>query len=244
MLPVIDVPVFTVNLLSLDRPVRFRCFTVKEEKLFLIAAESGDAASMMSTTKQVLKNCVLDEIDIDSIPAFDIETLFMHIRARSVGEVVQLKYKCNNIVGETAEGEPKRCNHNVKMEVNLLEIQPSFGEGHEKKIQLNENVGMVLKYPNLKTMEKAQLSTDASALIGLAIDCVDYIYDKDEVFYSKDIPLAELVDWFERLQTKDLEKVRNFFDTLPRIKKDIHFHCTKCGYEEEITVEGLENFFD
>lgn len=243
MLPVIDVPIFTVDLLSVDNPIRFRCFTVKEEKLFLMAAESGDPKSMMETTRQVLRNCVLDELDIESIPAFDVETLFMNVRARSVGEVVNLNYKCNNTVGETESGEPKRCNHNVKIDVNLLEIQPAFGEGHDKKIEITPEVGMVLKYPNVKTIEKAQNSSAADAMVDLAVDCVDYIYNKDEIFYSKDVPRDELVNWFEKLQSKDLEKIRKFFDTLPKIKKDVHFHCNKCNYEEDITIEGLESFF-
>lgn len=243
MLPVIDVPVFTVNLLSVDKPVRFRCFTVKEEKLFLMAAESADPNSMMETTRQVLKNCVLDEIDIDAIPAFDIETLFMHVRARSVGEVVNLNYKCNNIVGETESGEPKRCNHNVKIDVNLLEINPTFGEGHDKKIEITPTIGIVLKYPNMKALEKAQNSSAAEAMTDLAVDCVDYIYDADQIYYSKDVPREQMIEWFEKLQSKDLEKIRKFFDTLPKIKKDVHFHCNKCGYEEDITIEGLESFF-
>lgn len=243
MLPVIDVPIFTVDLLSVENPVRFRSFTVKEEKLFLMAAESTDASAMIQTTRQVLKNCILDEIDIDTIPSFDIETLFMNVRARSVGEVVNLKYKCNNIVGETEDGDPKRCNHNVQIDVNLLDIKPKFGDGHDKKIQITQDVGLVLCYPNMKILEKAQKINEPAALVELAIDCVDFIYDKENVYYSKDIPRTELAEWFERLQSKDLEKIKKFFETLPKIQKDVHFHCKKCNYEEDITVEGLESFF-
>lgn len=243
MLPKIDVPIFTVDLLSVDNPVRFRCFTVKEEKLFLMASESNDPKAMLDTTRQVLRNCVLDELDIENIPAFDIETLFMNIRARSVGETVNLKYKCNNVVGEDEEGNAKRCNHNVQIDVNLLEIKPSFGEGHDKKVTITDTIGFVLKYPNLKALEKVQQAGDASGMIGLAVDCIDYIYDGDNVYYAKDTPRDELVEWVERLQSKELEKVRKFFDTLPKIKKDLDFHCSKCGYQEVIPVEGLENFF-
>jgi len=243
MLPKIDVPIFTVDLLSVDNPVRFRCFSVKEEKLFLMASESNDSKTMLDTTRQVLRNCVLDELDIENIPAFDIETLFMNIRARSVGETVNLKYKCNNIVGEDEEGNTKRCNHNVQIDVNLLEIKPSFGEGHDRKVEITDTIGFVMKYPKMKDLERAQENDDISGMIGLAVDCIDYIYDGENVYYAKDTPREELVEWVERLQSKELEKVRKFFDTLPKIKKDLDFHCNKCGYEEVIPVEGLENFF-
>ena len=125
MLPKLDVPIYSVNLISTGKPIRFRPFLVKEQKLFLMTAESADGNEMISTIRQVLKNCVLDEIDIDSLPTFDLEFLFMHLRARSVEEVVELNYKCNNRVKDE-EGQEKTCSGVVNLKVNILEIETGF----------------------------------------------------------------------------------------------------------------------
>ena len=147
-LPKLDVPTYEVNLISTGKPVRFRPFLVKEQKLFLMAAESDDTNEVIRTIRQVLKNCVLDEIDIDSLPSFDLEYLFMNLRARSVEEVVDLKYKCNNIVKDE-DGNDKKCGGEVEFNLNLLEIQPTKNPEHTNKIQITENIGVCFKYKHL-----------------------------------------------------------------------------------------------
>jgi hypothetical protein len=242
MLPKIDVPIYSVNLISTGKPVRFRPFLVKEQKLFLMAAESEDQKETIEVIRQVLKNCILDEIDINNIPTFDLEFLFMNLRARSVEEVVDLKYKCNNNVKDEA-GEEKKCTGSVSFKLNLLEVEPTKNPDHSNKIQITENLGLCLKYPTFEMIQKYENLNEEEIMTKILVDCVDYIYDKDNVYYAKDTTKEELEEFIDNLQQKDLEKIKQFFDTMPELKKDVHFNCPKCGYEEDITIKGLQNFF-
>jgi hypothetical protein len=242
MLPKLDVPIHSVNLISTGKPIRFRPFLVKEQKLFLMASESEDPNEMIGVIRQVLKNCVLDEIDVDSLPTFDLEFLFMNLRARSVEEIVDLKYKCNNVVLND-KGESDACTGVVDFKVNLLEIEPTKNPEHTNKIQLTENLGVVLKYASFDMIQKYEDKSEGEIMSSMLVDCVDYIYDKDQIYYAKDVSREELVEFVDNLQQKDLEKIKVFFDTLPEIKKDVHFKCPKCLYEEDIQIKGLQSFF-
>ena len=242
MLPKLDVPIYSVTLLSTGKEVRIRPFLVKEQKLFLMAAESEDSKETINTIKQVLKNCVLDDVDIDSLPTFDLEYLFMNLRARSVEEVVNLKYKCNNTV-KNDKGEDVVCNGTVEFDVNLLEIQPTKHTEHTNKFMLNDKIGICLKYPTFEMVQKYEQMDENDIMVNILMDCIDYLYDDEQVYYAKDSSRKELEEFVDSMQQKDLEKIREFFDTMPEIKKDIHFHCPKCGYEEEMVIKGLQNFF-
>jgi len=243
MLPKIDVPVFSINLISTGKEIKFRPFTVKEEKLFLMANESNDLKTVIDTTKQVLNNCIISEVDIDKLPVFDIEYLFLNIRARSVSEIINLTYKCNNDIKNEKDEDTHKCGHTVKIDVNILDVKPRTDAKQETKIQITDKVGMVMKYPNFDTLKKYENVNQADVIMKLTSDCIDYIYDDDQIFYAKDTPEEELIEFIEGMQSKDLEKIRSFFDNMPKISKDLDFKCGKCGHEEMITVEGLESFF-
>jgi hypothetical protein len=222
--------------------VRIRPFTVKEEKIFLMASEGEDIDAIVDSVKQVLNNCILDDIDVDSLPVFDIENLFLNLRARSVGEMVNLRYRCNNLVGP--EGEEKhKCDNIVEMELNVLDIAPSNDERHNKTIQLSENLGMVMKYPTFSLFKSYDSENEIDTILNMTVSCIDYIYDGDQLHYSKDYKREELVEFVENLQAKDLEKIQLFFDTMPKLRKQVDFHCNKCGYDEKINIEGIESFF-
>jgi hypothetical protein len=242
MLPKIDVPIYDLKLISNGKKVRFRPFTVKEEKLFLMAVESNDSDSAMNTIKQVLNNCVIDELNLESLPIFDLEYLFIHLRAKSIGEEVKLRYRCNNQVQK--EDRVDSCGNSVEMNFNLLEIQPTKNESHTNKIELENNLGVVFKYPSFETLQKyKEGNNEIEIIINMIIDCIDYIYDADQIYYAKDSTEEELREFVESLQTKQLEKIKMFFDTMPKLQKKLNFKCNKCGYEEEIEVEGIQNFF-
>jgi DNA-directed RNA polymerase subunit M/transcription elongation factor TFIIS len=243
MLPKIDVPIYNVKLLSTGKNLRFRPFTVKEEKLFLMANESEELNNIIDTIKQILNNCILDEFNIDSLPIFDIEHLFLNIRARSISEVVNLKYKCNNDILDEETKEEKKCNHVVEIDLNILEIEPEKQKGHTNKIEITEKMGVIMKYPNFETLKKFEIENEADSIIKITVNCIDYVYDSDSIYYAKDSTEEELIEFVESMQAKDLEKIKTFFDTMPKIKKDIDFKCNKCGHEEKIELEGIQNFF-
>ena len=242
MLPKLDVPVYEVKLISTDKTIRFRPFLVKEQKLFLMASESDDQKETVNVIRQVLKNCILDEVDVDNLSTFDLEFLFMNLRARSVGEIVDLKYKCNNTIKDES-GEDKKCTGSVEFNLNLLEIQPTKNPEHNTKIQLTENLGICLKYPTFEMIQKYETMNENDVMLNVLIDCVDYIYDKEQIYYAKDSTKEEIIEFIDGLQQSHLEKIKIFFDTMPEIKKDVHFKCPKCDYEEDIEIKGMQNFF-
>jgi hypothetical protein len=241
-LPKIDVPIYEVRIPSSGKNIRFRPFTVKEEKLFLMAAQGDDTKTSINTIVQVLNNCILDDIDVEKMPLFDIEYLFLNLRARSISEVVELSYKCNNIVPDDS-GTDKRCNNVVNINVNVLEIQPTIDPLHTTKIELSDKLGLVMRYPNMNFLNTDIAKDEFSIVIDLILDCIEYIYDDEAIYYSKDSTKEELTEFLDSLPSKDLEKIKSFFDTLPKMKKDLDFNCNKCGHNEKITLEGIESFF-
>jgi DNA-directed RNA polymerase subunit M/transcription elongation factor TFIIS len=243
MLPKIDAPIYELKLLSSGKKLKFRPFTVKEEKLFLMAAEADDFKSVIDTTKQVINNCVLDDLDIEELPIFDIENIFLQLRAKSIGEVVNLRYRCNNKVTDEETKEEKNCNTVVEIDVNINELIPIFEKKEINKIEITEKMGVVLKYPNFKLLEKYNGENTSDSIIETIICCIDYVYDAENVYYSKDVSKEELIEFVESMQTKDLEKFKEFFDSAPKIQKNVSFKCPKCKYEEDVLVEGLESFF-
>jgi len=243
MLPKLDVPVFQLKLPLLDKVVRYRPFLVKEEKILLMAMESNDEKAVVDAVKQIVNNCCVDDIDVETLPIVDLEFLFLNLRARSIGEVVELQYKCNNNVKKDNSDEEKKCGNIVKFDLNLLEINPTFDEKHSKKIELTSDTGIVMKYPNFKLVEKVDAESEVDRIMKMIIECVDYIYDKDSIYYRKDIEEKDLQEFIESLTRDQFKKVQEFFETLPKIKKTLHFACNKCGHEEDFDVEGLQNFF-
>ncbi len=241
-LPKIDVPIYETKLISTGKTIRFRPFLVKEQKLFLMASQSEDVEESVKVIKQVLNNCILDEIDVDSLPTYDLENLFIHLRARSVGEVVNLQYNCNNDVVD-AEGNTKKCNNLVKIDVNLLEIKPTIDEKHTNKIEISSTVGIMMIPPTFHMLQKMNDGAEMDQILDIIVNCIEYIYDADNIYYAKDTDKTELVEFVENLGQKELEKIKDFFATLPKIEKNLPFHCKKCGYEETIKLQGINNFF-
>lgn len=237
MLPKIDVPTYNVELPSNKKKVVFRPFLVKEQKLFLMNNDNTDPQETVNVIRQVLKNCVISDLDIDGLPVFDLEYLFMNLRARSVSEVVNLKYRCNNKV------EDKDCGAINEININVLEIKPTFYPEHTNKIQLNDNIGIVMKYPTFEMVKSMSGKNEGAAIMDAIYGSIDYIYDKDNMYYAKDTPREELEEFIDNIQQKDLEKLRVFFDTMPKIKKEVEYKCKKCGYEENISLEGIQDFF-
>jgi len=241
-LPKIDVPTYTIDLPLSKQKIRYRSFLVKEEKILLMAMESNDEKEILNAIKQIVNNCCLEDIDVDNLPVLDLEFLFLNLRARSVGEIADIQYKCNNTVKDEND-EDKVCNNIVKLEINLLEIQPEYDSKHTNKIELTKELGVVMKYPNFKIMETINDENDVEKIIKIITNCVDYIYDKENIYYKKDVSDEELQEFIESLDKKQFEKIQEFFETIPKIKKNVNFKCNKCSYSENITIEGIQNFF-
>jgi hypothetical protein len=242
MLPKIDVPLYDLILPLSKKKIQIRPFLVKEEKILLMATESEDESTILTAIKQIVNNCCLTEdVDIELLPISDLEFIFFNLRARSISEVVELRYKCNNKihVGE----EERVCGNMVEFDVNILDIKPEIPENHTNKIEISPTMGVVMKYPNFKILDKISSTTESEMLIETTLACIDYIYDEDEIYYAKDVSKEELTDFLESMNRGQFLKLQEFFETIPKITKEIDFHCDKCGYDEKMVLEGIQSFF-
>lgn len=235
MLPNISAPSFTTTLPSTGREIKYRPFLVKEEKVLLMAMEGGDSKEIMNAVLNVVGSCVLDDIDADQITTFDLEYLFLKLRGKSVGEVVELTVK------HTDDNE--ECDARTKVSINLdeIEVQGTVSDG---KIMITDDVGVKMRYPNLNDMDTIQRSinsSDVESTFEVVAMCTEYIFDKENVY--NDFTQKELQDWLEGLSQKQFEKISNFFSNVPKVAHDLHWKCGKCGKSETIHLEGLDSFF-
>lgn len=248
-LPKIDLPIFELKLVSHPKPIKFRPFLVKEEKLLLMALQTEEEQAILNTVKQVINNCLIEPLEIDTLPIFDIEYLFLNIRARSVGEISETAFVCRNVVDtqldENNEEIPIECNNLMKIEVNLLEIQPAIND-LATKIYFTKDVGIQLKFPTLETFKSVKnllFSEDSQQIYELIFDCTDYIFDVNSVYYSNESSLEEFSQFLESLTQEQFDKILDFFNKLPTLRKTIKHKCEKCSFEHELVLEGLNDFF-
>ncbi len=241
-LPKLDVPIYDTILPSGIR-LQYRSFLVKEEKLFLIAAQSDDAETIISCITQVLSNCIVSGPSINDLPIFDVEYLLLQIRARSVGEIVTLRYKCNASITKI-DGTTSSCETKSDYDINLVNIVPTTFPDHNKTIMITNTVGVVMQYPLFSRFSKALIEEfTVHESIDIILSCIESIFDEHSVHYIKDIPKQELLDFIESLTPSQLKKLDHFFETLPKIKIPIQFRCPACDHRELIEAKGIENFF-
>lgn len=239
-LPKIDTPIYDLTLPLSKKKIRYRPFLVKEQKNLLMALESDDQESIQENIKQILTNCTLTKnIEIEELPVVDIEYFFINLRAKSVGEVVENKYRCENVV------EGKKCNNVMEHSLNLLEIKVEGVKKDNDVIELTDKISVKMRYPKfsiLKNIKDMQKMTDIA--MQMIAESIEYIYDGKQFYYSKEVSVQELVEFVESLSQKQFEKIENFFRELPKLERKIEMTCSKCGFVHKFNLEGLENFFE
>jgi hypothetical protein len=244
MLPKIDTPLYEITLPLSKQKIKFRPFLVKEEKILLMAMESEEEEAVILAIKQIVNNCCIDDINVDDLPILDLEYMFFQLRARSVGETIDLQYKCNNDINEG--GEERKCNHLVKLSFNALEVEPELNVKESNKIELTPKLGLVLKYPTFGSVDELIENQKISAtelIIKTIVTSIDYIYDDENIYYAKDNTNEELLDFVDSLSREQFSQIQNFFENIPKLKKKLDFKCGKCGYSDTIEVEGIQSFF-
>ncbi len=257
-LPVVATPKFDVTLPSTKQTVKFRPFLVKEQKLVLSAIEMQDANQLNNALDDVLTACTFGKIDIDSLPVYDIEFLILQIRARSVGDIVEINYVCKHEVddkllnAEEFKYNPDAtevrgkgiCETRIPLKVNLLNL--SAGQDVQRpdnRIMFTDTIGVVMRdlpYGVYKTLSKDKFGSDASLKAMAA--CVDMVINGDEIISKSDISEDELVDWIETLTGDDFDKMDEYIKSMPTIKMDMELTCPSCGAKEKIHLEGLDDF--
>jgi hypothetical protein len=238
-LPKIDAPVYELELPLSKKNITFRPFLVKEQRNLLMAMESDEKETIEKNVRQVLNNCTITEnIDIDKLPIIDVEYYFINLRARSVGEVVENKYRCENVVDE------KTCNNLMDVSFNLLDIKVEQKENIKNTIQLTNKISIKLKYPQFSVISTSgNFENAADMAFNMIIESIESIYDGEQYYYANEAEPGELVDFIESLNQEQFKKIEEFFENLPTLNKKIEVKCKKCGFDHTITAEGLESFF-
>jgi hypothetical protein len=238
-LPKIEHPIHEVYLKSLDRVIRYRPFLVKEEKLLLMAKESDDLNDIVKAIKQIIRNCVLDDIDVDTLPTFDVEMFFINLRVQSIGESAEMVYTCNNVV----EGDVE-CGHKIDFLLDIRNVEYSETEGHSNVIRLSDTAGIKLNYPTLNFSEAELNDNFEDGGYSFVSQYLDYVYDSEQIYKKDEISDEELKEFIDNLTIEQVKQIRNFFTTLPQVflKQDVT--CPKCNYVHHLNVEGLLNFFE
>jgi len=243
-LPKIKTATHELTLPSNGVNLTYRPFLVKEQKILLMALESEEQSEMLRAIKQIIANCVVGEIDIDSLPMFDLEYVFLQLRARSVGEIIDLNLSHFN--GENSEGE--KCEGSYQYALDLLQVEVFKEEGHDPKIILDEEdgIGIILKYPTLNMADNIQEAAEKSqieVITDMVVTCVDVIFDKDDVYPASESTHEEISEFLNELSQEQFEKITNFFSSMPKLKKDIQWTCPLCEKDETTELEGMANFF-
>lgn len=246
-LPNVVTPTYTVQLKSIKEPVRFRPYTVKEEKIFLMAKESNEPKDMEDAVRQVLRNCTFDKIDIDKLPSFDIEYLFLQLRAKSVNNVIEIQYQCENVIDNASqEGEQKKCGATNTIQIAIDDIQVDTPDNHTNVVKISDDLTIEFKYPTVETIAELLSSGGISAALSSRVvaSCVKTIIESNgTVHEARDHTIDELVEFIEALTLQQIQLCQAFFGTMPSLKYETMYTCSKCGYSELLRFEGLTDFF-
>jgi hypothetical protein len=220
---------------STDEKIKYRPFLVKEEKILMIAMESKDNAQIVNAVKDIVTSCTFDKLNIATMPMFDVEYIFLNIRAKSVGEISKLKVLCP---------DDKKTYANA--EVDLTEVEVHVDDKHTNKIELTDSMGMIMTYPTIDSFTETGIQTiNAENMIEVISSCVLQIYEDngEKVFHAKDQTKKELAEFIESMNTSQFRKMQLFFDTMPKLKHTIKVKNPKTKKSNDVTLTGLNDFF-
>ena len=230
-LPKIDQPLFDMVIPSTGKKVAFRPFLVREEKILLIAQQSGNDSEIIRAIKQILNNCFVDDIDLNTFAIFDLEYAFLKLRAKSVNNVVKLSYR------DTEDDEV----YNFELDLDTIEIE--MPKTVNSKIEITKDVGMTMKYPSASITDRMkEFDNEVDLMTFFIVNCVDTIYDDENVYVADDFSEKEISEFLDGLDVKTFELIREFFESVPRLYHKIEY-TNKVGNERSIELSSLKDFF-
>lgn len=236
-LPTIATPSYTLEIPSLKKEIKYRPFLVKEEKILIIAMESEDSKQIADAVKNVINNCILTKgIKIDQLATFDIEYLFLNIRGKSVGEIVEVLITC-----------PDDDRTQVPVSINLDDIKVTIDKNHSKDIKLDDNLTLRMKYPSLKEFIKTNFGNNFNMSVDdtfdLILSCIEQVYSEEESWAASDCTKKELLEFIEQLTSNQFKEVERFFSTMPKLSHTLKIKNPNTEVESEVVLEGLTSFF-
>ena len=234
-LPKLTTPTYELEIPSTDEKISYRPFLVKEEKILLMAMESGKNEDIINAVKQIVSECTFNKLKVGTMPMFDIEYIFLNIRAKSIGEVSKLKLLCPDDKKTYAD-----------VEVNLEEVQIQVDGDHTNKIELTDSMGMIMTYPTIDSFAESGIQQiNASNMTDIIGKCILQIYENngEKVYEAKDQTQKELQEFIEQMNTNQFKQVQKFFDTMPKLKHEVKVKNPKTKKTSEVILQGLNDFF-
>ena len=234
-LPKLNTPTYELEVPSTDEKIKYRPFLVKEEKILLMAMESKDNAQIINAVKDIVKSCTFEKVDVSTMPMFDMEYIFLNIRAKSVGEISKLKILCP---------DDKKTYASVDLDLTKVEVQ--VGDDHTNKIELTDDMGLIMTYPTIDSFLDSGIETiTANNMLDIIGSCVLQIYEKngEKVYQGKDQTKKELTEFIEQMNSGQFRKVQSFFDTMPKLTHTVKVKNPKTKKTSEVKLTGLNDFF-
>ena len=237
-LPKINTPTYELELPSTGKKIKYRPFLVKEEKILLMALESEDMKQISNGIVQILNDCILTRgVKVESLATFDIEYLFLNVRAKSVGETVEVNITCPDD-GETT----------VEMEIEIDSIKIQKNKDHKNIIKLDDKYSMKLRYPSFdqfidNNFEVNDNVSDVNKSLDMITSCIEMVYDEEESWSASDCSKKELTEFVDQLNSKQFKQIETFFTTMPKLSHTIAVKNPNTGVESEVVLEGLASFF-
>jgi hypothetical protein len=229
-LPQIEYATYQLTLPSTKKTIKYRPFNVKEEKIFMMAMESKDQGDMINAVIQIIENCTMGNIKkVEELPYFDIEYIFIQLRKKSVGEIVNANKKCS-------------CGFDIPIEINLDEVIIDAGDKPSNVIQVSDSIGIEMKYPSITGLDDIGES-DVERTFNMIVAMISSIYDGDTVHKASDSTKEELLEWIEGLPENTFIKINDFMSDMPKMVYNSIAKCPECGEDNMLHLEGLSSFF-
>ena len=238
-LPKIDLPVYDIKLPSTGQTIKIRPYLVKEEKLLLMAVESEDDNEIINATKQVINNCIIEpKIDIEKLPFFDVDYLFIALRAKSVGETIEIKFTCNNLV------DGRSCNNVFPAAIDIANSEITKPAGVVNPIELGNGIKLKMKYPNYTTMKRLLENDNViDKQTSIIAGSVEQIISNESVLTEKDFSKADLAKFLEDLTKEQYQKLVDYIENFPSFVINAEAKCDKCGYNHKLVYDDFASFF-
>ena len=243
-LPQVSTPTYELTIPSSGETVSYRPFLVKEEKTLLMAMESKDTSAMTKAMRDIIEACTDGEVNAKDLAPYDLEYFFLQLRGRSVGEVLEVKTpRPPNFQACCKEAtEEDIC----KLSINIDEITVDTSKIKPSEIKISKKIGVKMKFPEMDAIQKyssVEGEMQTENIFKLIIECIEYIWDGDEIFQAKDHNKKELNDFLDSLNTQQFNSIREFFESMPRLTHEIDWTCPKCGKTKILTLQGIDSFF-
>ena len=235
-LPRIEAPKYSVKIPSTGKTFQYRPYLVGEEKILMIAMESENQAQILQAIKDVVKACTFDKIEPDKLCTFDLEYLFLKLRAKSVGEISKVGLKC------------EKCDKATTVEINLDEIAVKTDDLPSSRIKLTETIGVTMTWPKVKLIDQLEGANKDSKLdniTDIVLSCIDNIFDDKKVYPADEQTREELVEFLDSLNQSQFAKIQEYIEKMPKLEHTIQFDCTNkdCNHHNTLTISGMASFF-